>query len=307
MDSNSKVFVAGHKGLVGSAIIRNLNDKHYENVYWVGRETCDLRDRSQVDYYFEQSKPEYVFLAAAKVGGIHANNKYPAEFIHDNLMIQTNVIDAAYRNGVKKLVFLGSSCIYPKMATQPITEDALMTGPLEPTNDAYATAKIAGIRMCLAYRQQYGFNAISLMPTNLYGPNDNFDLLNSHVLPAMIRKFHEADDKVTLWGDGSAMREFLHVDDLAEACYVCMQDYNEPESINIGTGEDVTIKELAETVADIVGNKIIWWDESKPNGTPRKVLNVSKLKSLGWEPKISLRDGIKSTYEWYKEHADTSN
>ncbi len=307
MDSNSKVFVAGHKGLVGSAIIRNLKDKHYENVYWVGRDICDLRDRSQVDHYFEQSKPEYVFLAAAKVGGIHANNKYPAEFIHDNLMIQTNVIDAAYRNGVKKLVFLGSSCIYPKMATQPITEDALMTGPLEPTNDAYATAKIAGIRMCLAYRQQYGFNAISLMPTNLYGPNDNFDLLNSHVLPAMIRKFHEADDKVTLWGDGSAMREFLHVDDLAEACYVCMQDYNEPESINIGTGEDVTIKELAETVADIVGNKIIWWDESKPNGTPRKVLNVSKLKSLGWEPKISLRDGIKSTYEWYKEHADTSN
>ena len=307
MDSNSKVFVAGHKGLVGSAIIRNLNDKHYENVYWVGREICDLRDRSQVDHYFEQSKPEYVFLAAAKVGGIHANNKYPAEFIHDNLMIQTNVIDAAYRNGVKKLVFLGSSCIYPKMATQPITEDALMTGPLEPTNDAYATAKIAGIRMCRAYRQQYGFNAISLMPTNLYGINDNFDLLNSHVLPAMIRKFHEADDKVTLWGDGSAMREFLHVDDLAEACYVCMQDYNEPESINIGTGEDVTIKELAETVADIVGNKIIWWDESKPNGTPRKVLNVSKLKSLGWEPKISLRDGIKSTYEWYKEHADTSN
>ena len=307
MDSNSKVFVAGHKGLVGSAIIRNLNDKHYENVYWVGRETCDLRDRSQVDYYFEQSKPEYVFLAAAKVGGIHANNKYPAEFIHDNLMIQTNVIDAAYRNGVKKLVFLGSSCIYPKMATQPITEDALMTGPLEPTNDAYATAKIAGIRMCRAYRQQYGFNAISLMPTNLYGINDNFDLLNSHVLPAMIRKFHEADDKVTLWGDGSAMREFLHVDDLAEACYVCMQDYNEPESINIGTGEDVTIKELAETVSEIVGNKIIWWDDSKPNGTPRKVLNVSKLKSLGWEPKISLRDGIKSTYEWYKEHADTSN
>ena len=300
MDSNSKVFVAGHKGLVGSAIIRNLEDKNYENVYWVGKETCDLRDRSQVDYYFEQSKPEYVFLAAAKVGGIHANNKYPAEFIHDNLMIQTNVIDAAYRNGVKKLVFLGSSCIYPKMATQPITEDALMTGPLEPTNDAYATAKIAGIRMCRAYRQQYGFNAISLMPTNLYGPNDNFDLLNSHVLPAMIRKFHEADDKVTLWGDGSAMREFLHVDDLAEACYVCMQDYNEPESINIGTGEDVTIKELAETVADIVGNKIIWWDTSKPNGTPRKVLNVNKLKSLGWEPKISLRDGIQSTYEWYK-------
>ena len=300
MDSNSKVFVAGHKGLVGSAIIRNLKDKHYENVYWIGREICDLRDRSQVDHYFEQAKPEYVFLAAAKVGGIHANNEYPADFIHDNLMIQTNVIDAAYLNGVKKLVFLGSSCIYPKMATQPITEDALMTGPLEPTNDAYATAKIAGIRMCRAYRQQYGFNAISLMPTNLYGPNDNFDLLNSHVLPAMIRKFHEADDKVTLWGDGSAMREFLHVDDLAEACYTCMEKYDEPEPINVGTGEDVTIKELAETVSDIVGNKIIWWDTSKPNGTPRKVLNVNKLKSLGWEPKISLRDGIQSTYEWYK-------
>ena len=307
MDNNSKVFVAGHNGLVGSAIIRNLKSKHYDNVYWIRRKNCDLRNRLQVDSYFEQSKPEYVFLAAAKVGGIHANNEYPAEFIHDNLMIQTNVIDSAYRNGVKKLVFLGSSCIYPKMAKQPITEDALMTGPLEPTNDAYATAKIAGIRMCLAYRQQYGFNAISLMPTNLYGPNDNFDLLNSHVLPAMIRKFHEATDEVTLWGDGSPMREFLHVDDLAEACYKCMQDYNEPESINIGTGEDVTIKELAETVADVVGNRKIKWDTSKPNGTPRKVLNVSKLKSLGWEPKISLRDGIKSTYEWYKEHADTSN
>ena len=307
MDSNSRIYVAGHKGLVGSAIVRNLKGRGYNNISSATSDHWDLRVRQDVDTFFRINNPEYVFLAAAKVGGIHANNKYPAEFIHDNLMIQTNVIDSAYRNGVKKLVFLGSSCIYPKMATQPITEDALMTGPLEPTNDAYATAKIAGIRMCLAYRQQYGFNAISLMPTNLYGPNDNFDLLNSHVLPAMIRKFHEATDKVTLWGDGSAMREFLHVDDLAEACYVCMQDYNEPESINIGTGEDVTIKELAETVSDIVGNKIIWWDDSKPNGTPRKVLNVSKLKSLGWEPKISLRDGIKSTYEWYKEHADTSN
>ena len=300
MDSNSRIYVAGHKGLVGSAIVRNLKGRGYNNISSATSDHWDLRVRQDVDTFFRINNPEYVFLAAAKVGGIHANNKYPAEFIHDNLMIQTNVIDAAYRNGVKKLVFLGSSCIYPKMATQPITEDALMTGPLEPTNDAYATAKIAGIRMCRAYRQQYGFNAISLMPTNLYGPNDNFDLLNSHVLPAMIRKFHEADDKVTLWGDGSAMREFLHVDDLAEACYVCMQDYNESESINIGTGEDVTIKELAETVSDIVGNKIIWWDTSKPNGTPRKVLNVNKLKSLGWEPKISLRDGIQSTYEWYK-------
>ena len=307
MDSNSKVFVAGHKGLVGSAIIRNLQSKHYENIYWIRRKNCDLRDRSQVDAYFKQSQPEYVIIAAAKVGGIHANSTYPAEFIYDNLMIQTNIIDAAYKNGVKKLIMLGSSCIYPRLAKQPITEDALMTGTLEPTNDAYATAKIAGIRMCRAYRQQYGFNAISLMPTNLYGPNDNFDLLNSHVLPAMIRKFHEATDEVTLWGDGSVMREFLHVDDLAEACYTCMEKYDEPEPINIGTGEDVTIKELAETVADVVGNRKIKWDTSKPNGTPRKVLNVNKLKSLGWNPTINLREGIKSTYEWYKEHADTSN
>ena len=307
MDNNSKVFVAGHNGLVGSAIIRNLEAKHYQNIYWVGRENCDLRDRSQVDAYFKQSQPEYVIIAAAKVGGIHANSTYPAEFIYDNLMIQTNIIDAAYKNGVKKLIMLGSSCIYPRLAKQPIIEDALMTGTLEPTNDAYAIAKIAGIRMCRAYRQQYGFNAISLMPTNLYGPNDNFDLLNSHVLPAMIRKFHEATDEVTLWGDGSAMREFLHVDDLAEACYTCMVKYDEPEPINIGTGEDVTIKELAETVADVVGNRKIKWDTSKPNGTPRKVLNVNKLKSLGWNPTINLREGIKSTYEWYKEHADTSN
>ena len=303
MDSNSRVYVAGHKGLVGSAIVRNLKGRGYNNISSATSDHWDLRVRQDVDTFFRINNPEYVFLAAAKVGGIHANNKYPAEFIHDNLMIQTNVIDAAYRNGVKKLVFLGSSCIYPKMATQPITEDALMTGPLEPTNDAYATAKIAGIRMCRAYRQQYGFNAISLMPTNLYGPNDNFDLLNSHVLPAMIRKFHEATDKVTLWGDGSAMREFLHVDDLAEACYTCMEKYDEPEPINVGTGEDVTIKELAETVSDIVGNKIIWWDTSKPNGTPRKVLNVNKLKSLGWNPTISLREGIQSTYNWYKENA----
>ena len=303
MDSNSKVFLAGHKGLVGSAIIRNLESKHYENVYWIGKDVCDLRDRSQVDHYFEQAKPEYVFLAAAKVGGIHANNEYPADFIHDNLMIQTNVIDAAYRNGVKKLVFLGSSCIYPKMATQPITEDALMTGPLEPTNDAYATAKIAGIRMCRAYRQQYGFNAISLMPTNLYGPNDNFDHNTSHVLPAMISKFDGSLDKsehweVELWGDGTPKREFLHVDDLAEACIKCMQDYDKPEPINVGTGEDVTIKELAETIVDVVGYKNYYeWDTDKPNGTPRKVLNGDKMKSLGWEPKIGLREGIESTYE----------
>ena len=308
MDSNSKIFVAGHNGLVGSAIIRNLKSKHYENIYWVRRSNCDLTNKIQVDAYFEQSKPEYVILAAAKVGGIGGNSTYPAEFIYENLMIQTNIIDAAYRNGVKKLLFLGSSCIYPKMAKQPITEDALMTGPLEPTNDAYATAKIAGIKMCQAYRQQYGFNAISLMPTNLYGPNDNFDINTGHVLPSLMAKFHGSLEKskhwvVKLWGDGSPMREFLHVDDLAEACIKCMQDYDEPEPINVGTGEDVTIKELAETIVDVVGYKNYYeWDTDKPNGTPRKVLNVDKMKSLGWEPKIGLREGIESTYEWYKEN-----
>ena len=310
MDNNSKVFVAGHNGLVGSSIIRNLKSKHYENIYWVRRSNCDQTNKVQVDAYFEQSKPEYVFLAAAKVGGIGGNSTYPAEFIYENLMIQTNIIDAAYRNGVKKLLFLGSSCIYPKMAKQPITEDALMTGPLEPTNDAYATAKIAGIKMCQAYRQQYGFNAISLMPTNLYGPNDNFDINTGHVLPSLMAKFHGSLEKskhwvVKLWGDGSPMREFLHVDDLAEACIKCMQDYDEPEPINVGTGEDVTIKELAETIVDVVGYKNYYeWDTDKPNGTPRKVLNVDKMKSLGWEPKIGLREGIESTYAWYKENAD---
>ena len=310
MDSNSKVFVAGHNGLVGSAIIRNLKSKHYENIYWIRKKNCDLTNKTQVDAYFEQSKPEYVILAAAKVGGIGGNSTYPAEFIYENLMIQTNIIDAAYRNGVKKLLFLGSSCIYPKMAKQPITEDALMTGPLEPTNDAYATAKIAGIKMCQAYRQQYGFNAISLMPTNLYGPNDNFDINTGHVLPSLMAKFHGSLEKskhwvVKLWGDGSPMREFLHVDDLAEACIKCMQDYDEPEPINVGTGEDVTIKELAETIVDVVGYKNYYeWDTDKPNGTPRKVLNVDKMKSLGWEPKIGLREGIESTYAWYKENAD---
>ena len=310
MDSNSKVFVAGHNGLVGSAIIRNLEKKSYKDVYWISRDNCDLRNKERVDAYFEQAKPEYVFLAAAKVGGILANRDHPAEFIYDNLMIQTNIIDAAYRNGVKKLVFLGSSCIYPKMAKQPITEDELLAGHLESSNDAYAIAKIAGIRMCRAYRQQYGFNAISLMPTNLYGPNDNFDHNSSHVLPALISKFHGSLEKskhwvVKLWGDGSPKREFLHVDDLAEACYTCMQEYEGEEHINVGTGEDVTIKELAETIVDVVGYKNDYeWDTSKPNGTPRKVLNVDKIKSLGWEPKISLREGIESTYEWFKENVD---
>ena len=310
MDSNSKVFVAGHKGLVGSAIVRNLEKKSYKDVYWISRDNCDLRNKERVDAYFEQAKPEYVFLAAAKVGGILANRDHPAEFIYDNLMIQTNIIDAAYRNGVKKLVFLGSSCIYPKMAKQPITEDELLAGHLETSNDAYAIAKIAGIRMCRAYRQQYGFNAISLMPTNLYGPNDNFDHNSSHVLPALISKFHGSLEKskhwvVKLWGDGSPKREFLHVDDLAEACYTCMQDYEGDEHINVGTGEDVTIKELAETIVDVVGYRNDYeWDTSKPNGTQRKVLNVDKIKSLGWEPKISLREGIESTYKWFKENVD---
>jgi GDP-L-fucose synthase len=308
MDSDSKVFVAGNRGLVGSAIVRNLIAKGYKNIYSAPRTHFDLRDQNDVEKYFEVNRPEYVFLAAAKVGGIKANSDYPAQFIRDNLQIQTNLIDAAYRHGVKKLVFLGSSCIYPKFATQPITEDQFMTGPLEPTNDAYAIAKIAGIRMCQAYYQQYGFKAISLMPTNLYGPNDNFDLETSHVLPAMIAKFHSALNRsqhweVKLWGDGSAMREFLHVDDLAEACYVCMMEYNEPLHIHVGTGEDVTIKQLAETIADVAGyDRHINWDVTKPNGTPRKVLNVDKIKSLGWEPKISLREGIENTYQWYKEN-----
>ena len=308
MDSNSRVFIAGAQGMVGSAIKRNLESKDYNDIYWVRKKNCDLRNRLEVDAYFKQAQPEYVFLAAAKVGGIGGNSTYPADFIYDNLMIQTNVIDAAYRHGVKKLLFLGSSCIYPKFPKIPITEDQLMTSPLEESNSAYAIAKIAGMRMCQAYRQQYGFNAISLMPTNLYGPNDNFDINNGHVFPSLIAKFHGSLEKsihwvVKLWGDGSPKREFLHVDDLAEACYVCMQKYDDAEHINVGTGEDVTIKELAETIVDVVGYKNDYeWDTDKPNGTPRKVLNVDKIKSLGWEPKIGLREGIESTYKWYVEN-----
>ena len=315
MDSNSRVLVCGANGMVGSAIVRNLEQKGYTNIIKAKRKYVDFTDELITDEYIQSVEPDYVFVAAAKVGGIMANNNYKADFLTQNLRIQTNIIDSAYRWGVKKLLFLGSSCIYPKFATQPITEDQLMTGALEPTNDAYAIAKIAGIMMCQAYRQQHGFNAISLMPTNLYGPNDNFDLETSHVLPAMISKFHYMKEHgytidmggpwhgtVKLWGDGSAMREFLHVDDLAEACYTCMQNYDEPEHINVGTGEDVTIKELAETIADIVGyDRDINWDTTKPNGTPRKVLNVDKIKALGWEPKISLREGIEKTYEWYKK------
>ena len=303
MDNNSKVLVAGANGMVGSAIMRNLSNKGYTNIMKGTRHIVDFTDQEATDSFFSLSRPEYVFVAAAKVGGIMANNNYKADFLTENLRIQMNIIESANRWNVKKLLFLGSSCIYPKFATQPITEDQLMTGPLESTNDAYAIAKIAGIMMCQAYRQQHGFNAISLMPTNLYGPNDNFDLETSHVLPAMIAKFHNAKESVTLWGDGSAMREFLHVDDLAEACYVCMQNYDEPGHINVGTGEDVRIWELANIIADVVGyDRDINWDFTKPNGTPRKVMNVDRIKALGWEPKITLKEGIKSTYQWYVEN-----
>ena len=307
MNPNSRVFVAGHKGLVGSAIVRNLKQRGYNSISSSPSDHWDLRKRDDVDTFFRIHNPEYVFLAAAKVGGIHANSTYPAEFIYDNLMIQNNVIDAAYHNRVKKLMVLGSSCIYPRLAKQPMKEEELLTSELEPTNDAYAVAKIAGLRMARAYRQQYGFNAISLMPTNLYGPGDNFHPENSHVMPALIRRFHEAEKsdapKVTCWGDGSAMREFLHVDDLAEACYKCMLDYDEDYHINVGTGEDVTIKELTETIVDVVGYAgEVKWDTSKPNGTPRKLLNVDKIHKLGWKHKIGLREGIVSTYRWYMEN-----
>jgi len=303
MDSDSTVLVAGANGMVGSAIVRNLESKGYTNIIKGTRDDIDFTNQEDVEKYFSYHQPEYVFLAAAKVGGIMANKTRKAEFLYDNLMIQSNIINSSYNYGVKKLLFLGSSCIYPKMATQPITEDQLMTGALEPTNDAYAIAKIAGIKMCQAYREQYGFNAISLMPTNLYGPNDNFDLESSHVLPALIRKFHDASpgESVNIWGDGSPMREFLHVDDLAEACYTCMQNYDGSEHINVGTGEDVRIWELANIISEVVGfTGEITWDFTKPNGTPRKVLNIDKIKTLGWSPKIELRQGIHETYQWYK-------
>ena len=316
MDSESRVYVAGNTGLVGSAIVRMLHRKGYTNILSTPSSHFDLRRQDDVERFFKNNEPEYVYLAAAKVGGIGANKDYPGHFIYDNLMIQSNIIHAARKFGVKKLLFLGSSCIYPKMCEQPIKEEYLLTGPLESTNDAYAVAKIAGIKMCQAYRKQYGFNSISLMTTNLYGPNDNFDLETSHVLPALIRKLDAGRDNighdlggsyqypVTLWGDGSPMREFLHVDDLADACFTAMLKYDESEPINVGTGEDVTIRELANIISDVVGfTGGIDWDTSKPNGTPRKVLNVDKMKSLGWEPKISLKEGIKSTYEWYKDYA----
>ena len=308
MGSDSKIFVAGHKGLVGSAIVRHLESQGFTNIITVSRFQCDLTDQNAVKMFFMMEQPEYVFLAAAKVGGIGGNADYPADFIYENLMIQSNIISSAAMVGVQKLLFLGSSCIYPKFAKQPITEDQLLTGALEGSNDAYAIAKIAGIKMCQAYRKQYGLNAIAVMPTNLYGPNDNFDINYGHVLPSLLAKFHGSLEKskhwvVKLWGDGSAKREFLHVDDLAEALLICMERYDSEEIINIGTGEDVTIKELAEMIIEVTGYKNDYeWDTSKPNGTPRKVLNVDKMKSLGWEPKISLREGLESTYEWMKNN-----
>lgn len=307
MEKNSKIYIAGHSGLVGSALIRELKKDGYTNIISKTHTELDLTSQLSVAKFFQEEKPEYVFLAAAKVGGIVANNSYPASFIAENLMMETNIIDSAYKNNTKKLLFLGSSCIYPRMALQPIKEEYLLTGELEPTNKAYAIAKIAGIVMCQSYAKEYGMNAISVMPTNLYGENDNFDLESSHVLPAMIRKFDDAVknniNEVNLWGSGSPKREFLHVDDLASACIFLMNNYSSPEIINIGTGEDLSILELANTIKDIVGYKgSIVWDSSKPDGTPRKLLDISKLKALGWSPKINLNDGIKRTYEWYKEN-----
>lgn len=309
MDKESKIYLAGHRGLVGSALKRKLESKGYTNLIFRTHKELDLTNQQAVNEFFEQEKPEYVFLAAAKVGGILANSTYPAEFIYENLMIESNIIHAAYKYGVKKLLFLGSSCIYPKLAPQPLKEEYLLTGPLEETNEAYAIAKIAGIRLCKHYNQQYGTNFISVMPTNLYGPNDNFDLETSHVMPALIRKFHEAkvnnEPEVVVWGTGKPLREFMHVDDMADACVYLMENYDYSEIgefVNIGVGEDVTISELVELIKEIVGFEgKIRYDISKPDGTPRKLMDVSKLNGLGWEAKISLEDGIRETYEWYIE------
>ncbi len=350
-----KIYVAGHTGLVGSAIVRKLRSEGYDNLVLRSHADLDLTNQLSVRTFFEQERPGYVFLAAARVGGIHANDSRPADFIRDNLLIESNVIDGAWRSGVKKLLFLGSSCIYPRLAPQPIKEEHLLSGPLEPTNQWYAVAKIAGIKMCQAYRKQYGFNAVSAMPTNLYGPGDNFDLENSHVLPALIRKFHLAKlasagdsesvladesvfgpipepfrtsllstahgdggissspltvhrSPVSIWGTGTPRREFLHVDDLADACLFLMQNYDSEEIVNVGVGEDLSIKELAAIVKDVVGFEgDIEFDSSKPDGTPRKLLDISRMQSLGWRPAIGLREGIRQTYEWYAERAKGKN
>lgn len=301
--------MAGHRGLVGSAVIRELEKKGYNNLVYRTSKELDLTNRNQVDEFFQQEKPEYVFLAAAKVGGIVANNDYPADFIRDNLMIQTNVIDSSYQNGVKKLLFLGSTCIYPKMAPQPMNEDSLLTGVLEPTNEPYAIAKIAGIKMCESYNRQYGTEYISVMPTNLYGPNDNFDLQSSHVLPALIRKFHEAKlqsaPTVEVWGTGTPRREFLYSDDLADAIVYLMNTYSGNGFVNVGVGKDISIKELAEKVKATVGYRgEIVFNTSKPDGTPRKLVDVQKLNSLGWEAKISLNEGLQQAYNWFLKNTE---
>ena len=310
MNKDDKIYIAGHRGLVGSAIVRNLEAGGYTNLVLRTSKELNLTSQTDVNKFFEQEKPDYVFLAAAKVGGIHANDTYPADFIRDNLQIQINVIDAAYRNNSKKLLFLGSSCIYPKFAPQPMKEEHLLTGELEPTNEWYAIAKIAGIKMCQAYKKQYGFNAISIMPTNLYGPGDNFNLENSHVLPALIRKFHDAKEnslpQVEVWGTGTPKREFLHVDDMADASVFLMKSYDGFDFVNVGVGEDVSIKELAEIVKDTIGfDGDLTFDTSKPDGTPRKLLDVTKLNEAGWKAKIDLNDGIKSTYQWFLDNKDS--
>ena len=302
MEKNSKIYIAGHRGLVGSAIYRNLQKQGFTNLVTRTSSELDLKDFQKTSEFFKNEKPEYVFLAAAKVGGIQANNTFRAEFLYDNMMIQNNVIHLSHTNEVKKLLFLGSSCIYPKMAPQPLQEDSLLTGTLEPTNEPYAIAKIAGIKMCDAYRSQYGANFISAMPTNMYGPNDNYDLNNSHVLPALLRKFHEAKEQnlpnVTVWGTGTPLREFLHSDDLAEACVFLMQNYNDFGHVNVGIGEDISIKDLAVLIKNIVGYEgDIIWDTTKPDGTPRKLMDVNKINAMGWKAKISLEDGIRDVYQ----------
>ncbi len=307
MNKDVPVYVAGHRGMVGSGIVRALERAGYTRILTRTRAELDLLDRAAVRSFFETERPRLVVDAAAKVGGIIANSEQPVEFLLQNITIQNNIIEAAADFGVDKLLFLGSSCIYPKLAPQPITEDSLLSGPLEPTNDAYALAKIAGIKLCQAYSKQYGKNFISGMPTNLYGPNDNFDLHTSHVLPALIRKVHEAklrgDKSYVVWGTGSPRREFLHVDDLSEACLFLLENYNEPEIVNIGCGEDVTIRELAETVCDVLGFQgELVFDTTKPDGTPRKLLDMSKLFSMGWKPRVPLREGIRGAYDWYLQH-----
>jgi GDP-L-fucose synthase len=307
ISKTSAIYVAGHRGLVGSAVVRALEKQGYQNLVLRTHQELDLCDQLAVRRFFEAARPEAVIVAAARVGGIHANSTRPAQFIRDNLLIQDNVIDSAHRAGVAKFVFLGSSCIYPKLAPQPIKEDYLLTGPLEPTNEWYAIAKIAGVKMCQAYRREYGFNSIALMPTNLYGPGDNFDLQNSHVLPALIRRFHEAkmrgDKSVTVWGSGTPRREFLHVDDLADAILYLLHAYDAEPIVNIGWGEDITIRDLAELVLSVIGytGRLIF-DTTKPDGTPRKLLDVTRMTELGWRPKIPLKLGIETTYTWFTEH-----